>query len=333
MIYERKDGGVLVAHPFPIDPIHVWRVKEVAHLPPAFEVDLVPLRVFIELHVEPGQLQLVIFGLKFVLGQIDNGVVLFNFDQHPLAIGRYLIGVDVAQDRLLTVLHAIETKVSLAIRTILLAFILAFLISNSAAEIEDTIVHQPNVAIVTRHDFYSRDAIMDAIQIDFNYHGLLRRYLGSRSRTGLWRGGRRFLLLGFLFFAFFFLLLGAFLFGLANFVTPRTKWGLRIFGQSDEVDALHIHVNVLKFVLGKGRFKITAGSEKQIFAIIAKGDISRAVPLIRHGCLLLSGNGKNVNASQIILFRARPGDPLAVGRPIVGLNFAPFILVYLRNGL
>ena len=55
-------------------------------------------------------------------------------------------------------------------------------------------------------------------------------------------------------------MLGAFLFGLANFVTPRTKWGLRIFGQSDEVDALHIEVNVLKFVFGKGGFKITAGS-------------------------------------------------------------------------
>jgi len=24
-------------------------------------------------------------GLKFVLGQVDDGVVLFNFDQHPLA--------------------------------------------------------------------------------------------------------------------------------------------------------------------------------------------------------------------------------------------------------
>ena len=52
MIHERQQRGVLVAHRFPIDAVHVRRVEEVAHLPPGFEVDLLPLGVAIELHVE-----------------------------------------------------------------------------------------------------------------------------------------------------------------------------------------------------------------------------------------------------------------------------------------
>ena len=55
MIHERQQRGIFVAHRFPIDAVHVRRVEEVAHLPPAFVVDLIPLGVSIELHVEPGQ--------------------------------------------------------------------------------------------------------------------------------------------------------------------------------------------------------------------------------------------------------------------------------------
>ena len=62
-----------------------------------------------------------------------------------------------------------------------------------------------------------------------------------------------------------------------------------------------------------------------------KATLVEPIPFVRHRRLLLVGNGINVNAGQIILFRARPGDPLAVGRPIVGLNLAPFILIYLSD--
>ncbi len=58
VIHERDERGVLVAHRFPIDAVHVRRVEEIAHLPPALEVDLVPLGVAIEPHVEPSSLSL-----------------------------------------------------------------------------------------------------------------------------------------------------------------------------------------------------------------------------------------------------------------------------------
>ena len=87
VIHERNQRGILVAHRFPIDAVHVRRVKEIAHVPPGFVVDLVPLGVAIELHVEAGELQLVVLGLELVLGQIDDGVILLDLDQHLLAVG------------------------------------------------------------------------------------------------------------------------------------------------------------------------------------------------------------------------------------------------------
>jgi len=78
-------------------------------------------------------------------------------------------------------------------------------------EIENTIVNQPNVAVVTRYDFYSRDAIMDAIQIDLTTTG----FFGVTSGVGVgldFALGGDFFSSAFFFFAFFFLLLGAFLF-------------------------------------------------------------------------------------------------------------------------
>src|SRR5207248_6342683 len=73
MIYERNKGRVLIAHGFPIDPVHGWGKEKVPHLPPSLEVDLVPLGVAIELHVKAFELEFVIlasllvFGLQFVL--------------------------------------------------------------------------------------------------------------------------------------------------------------------------------------------------------------------------------------------------------------------------
>src|SRR5204862_241412 len=166
--------------------------------------DLVPLRVFIQLHVEPGELQLMVFGLKLVFGQVDDGVVFFNFDQHSLAVGRYLIGIDLAQDDFLAVFQAIGTNVRLPV--------------------------------------------------------------------------------------------GTALFRLANFVTAWSQRRLCILGQSDKVNALHIEINVLKLVLGKGRLEVTTGSEEQIFAVVAKSDVTRTVPFVGHRSLLFVGKGVNVNS-------------------------------------
>ena len=67
MIHERHQRGILIMHRLPIDAVHVGRVKEVAHLPPGFVVDLGPLRVPVEFHVEVLQLEMEVFSGLLVL--------------------------------------------------------------------------------------------------------------------------------------------------------------------------------------------------------------------------------------------------------------------------
>ena len=95
MIHKGEKRSVFVAHGWPIDAVHGRRIEKIAHLPPAFEIDLVPLGMAIELQVEPFQLELVILGFDLVLGQIDDGVILFDFHQHLLAVESDLIGAGV----------------------------------------------------------------------------------------------------------------------------------------------------------------------------------------------------------------------------------------------
>ena len=118
VIHEWDQRGVLVTHGLPIDAVHVRRVEEIAHVPPGLVVDLVPLGVAIELHVEPGELQLVILGLELVLGEIDDGVILLDLDQHLLAVGGDLIGVDVTEDGLFPVFQAVDAEVPFAIAVV-----------------------------------------------------------------------------------------------------------------------------------------------------------------------------------------------------------------------
>src|SRR5207248_5192880 len=155
--------------------------------------------MFIELHVETGQLQLMIFGLKFVLGQVDDSVVFLNFDQHSLAIGRYLIGVDIAQNDFLAVFQAIRTKVRLPIATVLICFVLIFLIRNGAAEIENAIVDYPDVAVVTRHVFNSGMGSGVTTESNLNNYRLLGFYFGVGVGVGLFGGGGELFSLGFFF--------------------------------------------------------------------------------------------------------------------------------------
>ena len=70
----------------------------------------------IELHVKAFELEFVIlasllvFGLQFVLRQIDDGVIFLNFDQHLLAISADLIAVHVAEHVFFPVFQAVGAK-------------------------------------------------------------------------------------------------------------------------------------------------------------------------------------------------------------------------------
>ena len=94
---------------------------------------------------------------------------------------------------------------------------------------------------------------------------------------------------------------------------------------------MHIEIDVCKFLVPESWFEVARGGKEKVFTVIAENDVGRGIPFIGNGRLFLVSNRINVNSGEVVLFRARPGDPLAVGRPIVRLNLAPFILIYFSN--
>ena len=110
MVHERNKRGIFVAHRFPIDAVHRRRVEKIAHVPPAFEIDLVPLRVTVELHVQPFDFVLVVLGLDLVFRQVNDRVILFDFYQHLFSVERDLVIVRIANHRFFAIFQAIGAK-------------------------------------------------------------------------------------------------------------------------------------------------------------------------------------------------------------------------------
>ncbi len=119
-----------------------------------------------------------------------------------------------------------------------------------------------------------------------------------------------------------------FLFRLANLITFGRKRVGRFLCQSDEIDALHVAINVCKFFLAEARFEISGGTQQQIFPIVAEDGFAGSVPIIGYGRLLFAGQRVQIDARHAVFLGTRPGDPLAVGRPVVAVDFAPFVLIH-----
>src|SRR5205823_4943742 len=121
------------------------------------------------------------------------------------------------------------------------------------------------------------DAFLNPIGIDFHRHrclwfsflclGLLVMRIGLVLRLLLSRA--LFFLFLFLFFLFLFLFLFSFF---AHLVTTRRQRRLRLLGQHDKVNALHVPIDSFKFFLAKNRFEIASRREHQIFSVIAESD-------------------------------------------------------------
>ena len=94
---------------------------------------------------------------------------------------------------------------------------------------------------------------------------------------------------------------------------------------------MHVEIDVCKFLIPEGWFEVARRSKKKVFTVVAENDVGRGVPFIGNRSLFLVGDGINVNPGKIVLFRAGPRNPLAVGRPIVRLNLTPFILIYFSD--
>src|SRR4051812_38658823 len=128
----------------------------------------------IELEVEAAWLQFMIFGFNLVFWQIDNGVVLLDLHQHLFAILCDLEGIDFTDDGFLPILQTEGTEVPLGRPLPVALLLVARFISRSAAEIENTIIDDANIAVRSWHDGKSSDSISNTVEVDSYHHRLLR---------------------------------------------------------------------------------------------------------------------------------------------------------------
>ena len=119
----------------------------------------------------------------------------------------------------------------------------------------------------------------------------------------------------------------AFFFRLAHFVAFRRERICRLLSERDEINALHVAINVGKFLVAKSWLEITRGAEQQVFSVVAEDRFAGAVPAVRYGGLLLVRDRVNINARHPVLLGTDPGDPLAVRRPVITFDLAVFVLV------
>src|SRR5947199_8337958 len=112
-----------------------------------------------------------IFGFDFVFRQIDDGVVLFDFDEHFFAVLTDLIIGNVTDDRFLSLLQAVTAQVPrfFAIGPVVIV-VVAFIITDSPALIEDPVINQAKVFVIPRRNGETNDSILDAIGIDLHAH-------------------------------------------------------------------------------------------------------------------------------------------------------------------
>ena len=203
--------------------------------------------------------------------------------------------------------------------------VLAHLIAGCAAQIKDAIVIQhPDVAIVSRRDFQTNNPILDSIGINFHYDRFFRLFV----RFFLARTCLRLFLFALLRFFFF-----SFLRSLADFIALRRERIRSVFRQRNEINALHVAIDIREFLIAKSWFEIARRSEQQIFSVIAEDRFARTVPTVGDGGLLFVRERVQVNARHVVLFGTRPGNPLTVGRPVITLDLAEFVLVDLGHGL
>ena len=57
MAHKRDERLIIPAHLFPIHAMHIGRIEEIAHLPPAFVIDLLPFRLAVEIELQIRQVE------------------------------------------------------------------------------------------------------------------------------------------------------------------------------------------------------------------------------------------------------------------------------------
>ncbi len=156
---------VLVVNRLPIDPVHARVEEEVAHLPPAFVVDLLPFLAAIELHVHPGYVQRFTDADR-TSGQINDGVLALHGDKHLLLIGGDLIAVDIAKRRFLARVQVVVVQYRVGI-----AGAGTLVIENAAGPDE--------MVIVGRLNRQAQDAVLQTVGVHLDRRAFFFRWINA----------------------------------------------------------------------------------------------------------------------------------------------------------
>src|SRR5438477_1507202 len=106
-----------------------------------------------------------VLGLDLVLRQINDGVILFDLDQHLFAIGGDLVAIRITKDGFLPVLETVGAEVRLVI-LIGAVFVFILVVRDRAPQVEETVADHAKVAVVGRSNLEDIDPILDAVGID-----------------------------------------------------------------------------------------------------------------------------------------------------------------------
>src|SRR5205085_11863863 len=186
--------------------------------------------------------------------QVDHRVFLAYLHEHLLAVERDFEIAHIAQDRLLPVFKAVGTKMPAATVRAAIIVVIVAIVCDRPAHIEDTIVNQAQVRIVSRSNVERDEPIVQAVEVHFHWFLrlgillLLLVVLLGVFASLLLRPGLVFVC--FLAFVFILVLVVGFLLVLVlillffllltDFIAPRAK---RIFGllcQRHQINALQV---------------------------------------------------------------------------------------------
>src|SRR5207253_9019066 len=80
----------------------------------------------------------------------------------------------IAEDGLLSIFQAIGTKMPAAVVTTALVIVLCSIVCDCAAQIKNSVVHQPEICVVSRRNLERDEAIVNPVQVYLYRHRLFR---------------------------------------------------------------------------------------------------------------------------------------------------------------
>ena len=313
----RQQFGVAVVDRRPIGAVHRPREEHVARQPPGIAVHLRPFGARIDQHSHMAEVEH--FAAVVVLGRVFLGIedseVLAMLDQHPLAIERQRIGIDILGHGL----DLARLKIEEAQRR-RLAFQRAIDHADRLAQEEHALaacIHRDNVRGIDRQRHRARH---HAIEIDVDRRDR-RRLVRRGGLVGL-GPGLFALRLGGLGGALARIGIGA----AVRLVRARGHGGWRGGRQRDRIDARGLHRGEIEFEIGHRRRLVAVGDEVEVLAI---GRPDRAIidlAAIAEPRRAPRGDLVEIEIPPAVGRAHAIGDPAPVGREALVVDLAQLVL-------